>query len=79
MLWRVSLVACCDGSEPEGRYAQGVVIEDRREGAADLIRAANAQWGTEPQTGEVYRVEVVEYPRYYRVKNQQGHLEPWSE
>jgi hypothetical protein len=56
VFWLVQLVECDDGSEPDERYADGVVIEDRRESAHDLVGAANERWGTRPLTGERYKL-----------------------
>lgn len=78
MLWRVTLVACSDGSEPSEEFtrARGIVIEDRRSGAADLIREANNQWGTISRPGEVYDITPLRDTTRYRVINDAGHLEP---
>lgn len=73
--WRVSLVTCEDGTEPDETYAQGVVIDDRRAGAHDLIHEANERWSTQPMEGEVYRIEEITGPRKYRV-NVDGTVEP---
>jgi hypothetical protein len=67
-LWRVSLVACHDGSEPDDKYAAGIVIEDNREGAFDLIRAANDRWNTAPTPGEQYVIEPLGGARSFKVQ-----------
>jgi hypothetical protein len=67
MIWLVRLLACDDGSLPDEKYADGVVIEDRREGAFDLVHEANRRWGTQPQPGEIYSIVPAPHARVVKV------------
>lgn len=69
MKWLVCLDETCDGGTPADEYARGVVIEDRRESAHDLIAAANAEWGTKVVPGEVYSITELDRPRYVKIEN----------
>jgi hypothetical protein len=78
MLWRVSLVTCSDGSEPDSRWSEGCIVEDRREGAFDLIAKALeilAAPGADMCPGEVWEVTPLRDTSRYRVKDD-GTLEP---
>lgn len=68
MRWLVSLVHCYDGDLPAERFSRGVVVEDRRGSAHDLIAAANKEWGTQPQPGEVYDVVPLRLMVRYEVQ-----------
>ena len=75
MLWRVSLVTCSDGSEPDERWAKGFIVRDRRAGAFDLIAKVNADHGTVAHPGEVYDITPLRDQQRYRV-NDDGTLSP---
>jgi hypothetical protein len=77
MRWRVSLVMCSDGSEPDGAWAEGFIVDDSREGAADLIAKVNHEQGALPVPGEVYKIEAVCYPRYKQVRPDNS-VDDWS-
>lgn len=76
MMYRVSLVSCCDGHEPDEVWQEGIVIEDRRDGAFDLIAATCERLGgSRAIPGEVWKVEPLREHTLYRVKDD-GTLEP---
>lgn len=67
MRYLVSMLTTSDGGEPDDHYSDGVIVEDRRGGAHDLVSKANEAWGTRPYPGEIYSITPLQKVRIVKV------------